>query len=453
LKKYLANILIGAVLLLGGFLILVNFNSNNVEEIKAGSSDNVYVYGWAWSDNIGWISFNCYNDYNENAVMGDVMEDRCAGHDYGVNIDSVTGALSGYAWSDNIGWISFNQADLAGCPSGTCQAEVIMSGSNAGEVSGWAKAINSTNQNYGWIKLRDLTDGYAVDIDTTTGHFGGYGWGGGPDDEAIIGPVSFNCDTGGAGGADICTTQSNYYVWTDPGLFNQRPYIQNTSITPPTDEDFCDNSASYFLSWVFRDDDAPDAYENTYEIEITNTGTGASGTFSPGVYPPDTVVDGDIQSLGIHVMDSEDLSASPPQVTYSQTYAWQIRVQDDKGLWSHDIIPWEIGPGFTVPEEYPDCSFSFDPEKPHIGQEITFTDTSNPGSYAIVGWLWDFGDGTTCLPDCGSGTNQNPSHTYFEVAPRIITLTITDADGRTCSTSTTVNIRPGDPDYDEVIPR
>ncbi len=432
MKKYLANILIGIVLLLGGFLVLVNFNGNDIKQTKADSSDN--VYGWAWSDNIGWISFNCYNDYNGiNA-----MEARCLGNDYGVNIDPVTGIFSGYAWSDNIGWISFQQADLLGCPSGICAAQVNLV---TGELSGWAKVVNSTSVDYGWIKLRDLTPGkeYQVNIDTTTVHFGGYGWGGGPTEEAVIGWISF------AG--------ANYYVWTDPGLFDQRPYVQNTGVTPPTNEDFCDNSASYFLRWVFRDDDAPGAYENTYELKITNIGTGASGTFSPGVYPPDTIIDGDTQSLSISVMASEDLSALPQQVTYGQTYAWQIRVQNDTGLWSHDIIPWEPGPGFTVAEEYPDCSFTFIPEKPHIGQEVTFTDISTPGSYAITGWLWDFGDGISCLPNCGSGTNQNPTHAYFEVAPRTIILTITDADGRICSTSTTVNIRLGDPDYNEVIPR
>lgn len=435
MKKYLAKILIGVVLLLGGFLLLINFNDSNIEETKAASSDN--VYGWAWSDNIGWISFNCYNDYNGINGMGDVMEDRCAGHDYGVNIDSVSGALSGYAWSDNIGWISFNQANLAGCPLGACIAQVNLI---TGEVSGWAKALNSTGTNYGWISLRDAVNGYnGVIIDTTTGRFSNYGWGGGPTEEAIIGWISF------AG--------TDYYVWTDPGLFNKRPYVQNTNVTPPANEDFCNNSARYFLSWVFRDDDAPDAYENTYEIKIINTSTNASSTYSAGAYPPNTILDGDTQSLSISVMASENLSALPPQITYGQTYAWQIRVQDDKGSWSHDIFPWEPGPGFTVSEEYPDCSFTFDPEKPRVGQEITFTDTSVPGSYAITGWLWNFGDGIICLPDCGSGTNQNPTHTYFEIAPRIITLTITDAGGRSCSTSTTVNIRLSDPDYDEVIPR
>jgi len=43
------------------------------------------LIGWAWSSNIGWISFN-----SANVDSG--------GGSYSVNIDTKTGAFSGYAW-------------------------------------------------------------------------------------------------------------------------------------------------------------------------------------------------------------------------------------------------------------------------------------------------------------------------------------------------------------------
>lgn len=95
------------------------------------------VWGWAWSENVGWISFNCLNDYNNDGIR----ENHCAAGgnvDYGVQIDNLTGLFSGYAWSENIGWITFNQADLAGCPSGSCNAKVDLS---TRQVSGWAKPL------------------------------------------------------------------------------------------------------------------------------------------------------------------------------------------------------------------------------------------------------------------------------------------------------------------------
>ncbi len=425
IKKELILIL----LLAGGFFFLISIMEHDY--VLASSSDN--VHGWAWSDTIGWISFNCTEG-------GPSQTDICATSNYGVTIATSTGVMSGYAWSDNIGWITFNQTDLSGCPSGTCVAQVDLV---TGEVSGWARALNSIRTDYGWINLKDEVNGYhGVVIDTTTGYFSNYAWGGGLTNQAVIGWISFNCSNEGT-----CAT-ANYYVWTDPGLFNLPPYTANRDATPPSNADFCEDSAYYILSWVFKDDDTG-AYENTYELQITNTNTGTSTIYSPGTFPAGTVVSSTTQSVTLPVRLTEDLSASPPQVAYGQSYSWQVRVQDDGGLWS----TWDAGPSFTVPENYPSCSFTMIPVIPKLGEEVQFQDTSTDGAYPITDWAWDFGDGVYCLPDCGNGTNQNPTHTYYEVTQRTVTLTITDSEGRNCSTSTTFNIKPGNPNYNEVIPR
>ena len=59
------------------------------------SDANGILSGYAWNDEIGWISFNCYNHGN------------CSLSDYQVSILS-NGDFSGYAWNDAVGWISFN---------------------------------------------------------------------------------------------------------------------------------------------------------------------------------------------------------------------------------------------------------------------------------------------------------------------------------------------------------
>ena len=114
------------------------FSCFSFEIIKAGNEHN--LSGWAWSDNIGWISFNSTTPDPDDV------------YNYGVNIDESTGIFSGYAWSDNIGWISFNEADLTSCPSGTCRGELDFL---TDEVSGWAKTINTGDGWDGWIILRD----------------------------------------------------------------------------------------------------------------------------------------------------------------------------------------------------------------------------------------------------------------------------------------------------------
>ena len=53
----------------------------------------------------------------------------------------------------------------------------------------------------------------------------------------------------------------------------------------------------------------------------------------------------------------------------------------------------------------------------------------------VVGWSWDFGDGVT-------GTGANPTHIYNATGNYTVTLTVTDDDGKTASTTETVNLFP-----------
>lgn len=156
-------ILIGMVALL--FVVLGGISAR-------AQSGGQSVTGWAWSSNIGWISFD--------------------GTGYGVSENPGIGALSGYAWSSNIGWISFNAAAVSGCPSGSpCAPRVDLS---TGRLSGWARAcaafvdkdacsgvLDSNSGGWdGWIALSGVAvDGsvYGVTQDASTGAWSGFAWG------------------------------------------------------------------------------------------------------------------------------------------------------------------------------------------------------------------------------------------------------------------------------------
>lgn len=61
------------------------------------TNTNGTLSGWGWSDQIGWVSFNC-----NNTGIGNT----CATSNYGVTITD--GEFGGWAWNDVIGWISFS---------------------------------------------------------------------------------------------------------------------------------------------------------------------------------------------------------------------------------------------------------------------------------------------------------------------------------------------------------
>ena len=144
----------GILFILGIFIILQIslYQVQDISQVQAAVAHK--VRGWGWSENIGWISMNCYNDYPEcnggtnNGLVctsnadcpgggtcqksGD-FENCCPGgnaadcpgglsSDYGVHYNTTNGKLTGYAWSDGVGWVCFGE---------TCQT-VCLGGSNNG---------------------------------------------------------------------------------------------------------------------------------------------------------------------------------------------------------------------------------------------------------------------------------------------------------------------------------
>ncbi|HEY4505970.1 MAG TPA: hypothetical protein VJJ24_00750 [Candidatus Paceibacterota bacterium] len=146
-------------------------------QVPKAEAANVPLTGWAWSSNVGWVSFNCNN------------QNACGTSNYSVNMDDVTGLFSGYAWSSNIGWINFNQSGLSGCPSGTCEARLVNN-----KVTGWAKALNgnSTSGWLGWIHLSDPAASPKYTASLNSQAFQGFSWG-----EEVVGWMKWNPNNGG----------------------------------------------------------------------------------------------------------------------------------------------------------------------------------------------------------------------------------------------------------------
>lgn len=258
MKKYfksktfiIASAVFAISVLIGAGFVYINFQ-NNDKIVLAGIGDN--TSGFAWSENIGWISFNssdCDTD-NNTYIDTDAMVLGCGGdnattptYDYGVDIDyPATSNFSGYAWSSNVGWISFQEnsappdayAFNTNCP-GACDSSTNCTACYSlpdERAYGWAKILSLGDD--GWIKMGDdsigVWSGNGVSVASTTNDFSGWAWNsngicvGGTNDlvdcdddtgcpggtceyKTGIGWISFNCAdsltcSGGADDGEAC---------------------------------------------------------------------------------------------------------------------------------------------------------------------------------------------------------------------------------------------------------
>ncbi len=135
----------------------------------AGQEDK--MNGWAWSSNVGWISFNCTNT------------DSCGIVNYGVDVDSF-GNLSGYAWSSHVGWINFTG---------------VTYDDSDGSLDGDANFVAADFESDGWddgtLRMSASSPvAYGPVLNDTTDTFEGYAWG-----SEVIGWVQFNTAFGSVG--------------------------------------------------------------------------------------------------------------------------------------------------------------------------------------------------------------------------------------------------------------
>ena len=389
------------------FGILFFFAFQGAEEVWAGAEHN--VWGFAWSENIGWISFNSTNcDTNNDGFSDGTSGCPAAGTpiaNYGVNINSGSGEFSGYAWSENIGWISFNAADLSGCPDSPCKAWVDLScPGNQCPVYGWARVL-SHNGDWpgGWIRLRDENYGVWIDPTLTPAEFKGWAW-----SDLNIGWISFNCENQGT-----CGT-SDYKVLTSLG-FNFPPEAKIEC--DPSD---CTVYAGDILTLINQSTD-PNGQDDISKSEWDILGWGG---------------DPDLSCSGICNFTPQTL------ILGSGDYTAELYIEDKGGL--SDTATKD----FTVKEDATAgfmCSMdnstwqACEELSPTIGETIYLKDDpslsehSEPSEGAtIVSRIWKV-NGMVFSSD----NDNNPSLTLNDSSNEI-ELTITDSAGRTASVSHTV---------------
>jgi len=163
------------LLVVFGLIFLFLFTHQALAQQSPFSPTTVPLNGYAWSSNIGWISFNCLTG---GATGNNVCASRS---DYKVEIRP-NGNLVGYAWSSNIGWIRFGGLSNFPTGSGTVAQNAhlaLLNGQNY-EMRGWARACaansgsdgcgNAVTRNEGWdgwISLKGVSPNYTTRFNAT----------------------------------------------------------------------------------------------------------------------------------------------------------------------------------------------------------------------------------------------------------------------------------------------
>lgn len=93
-----------------------------VHLVKVGAAYE--MRGWAWDDNLGWVSFYCKGDGTKNSDDQGLEGGECGSYAYGITFTpdgSGNYLASGYAWNDATGWISMSCSNTKADCSGIVQ--------------------------------------------------------------------------------------------------------------------------------------------------------------------------------------------------------------------------------------------------------------------------------------------------------------------------------------------
>ena len=449
--KLLSLLILLGILTLSIFFF---FNNERIKKVQAGAGEK--VFGWAWSENIGWISFN--NTSGEGIVS------------YGVNIGS-DGIFSGYAWSENIGWISFADFDgdgdidaadknISGSPcTPNCQAKLDL---GTYEVTGWARALAYGGGWDGWIKLDGFN--YGVKINNVTHEFEGWAWGGGDSDStAVIGWISFNCynDYNGDGSSESHCTDTGYasdYKVKTSFTFNSPPEVGS--------QEYCNIFAGQGLirfRWTYQDEDGDN--ESRFDFRVNDIND--VNDLNPEV---NRISDGLNNPSGT-THDQFVLIESPlkeNQVTFNKTYYWWARVWENE----ESNSGWVAGPSTTTDSHaWPFPDFIWSPPSPSVDEVTQFCAVQESGvcledesicyntsgaipspSCSGKSFLWSFSPNTIEYATGTSPSSENPRVKFLTQESYDATLQITDPSVGTCSITKEIGITFPLPGWQEVAP-
>jgi len=408
--------------------------------------------GWAFSSNIGWVSFNCYNDMN---LATPEIDHTCDTNRYGVTVNAATGEFTGYAFSSNIGWIKFNPTTAppaapfySACLDQPGVAEFDCDGVGDYTVSGWARACTAVANKVtcegpvdplsggwdGWIKM-SAAPAYGVNLDTSSSPPGltDFAWG-----SDVIGWLNFDSTIPGSGvfvdiPAGTPTALFECEVIPPGGVFTSPPCTAwNTELLTlknrSTDPDGPSSGEIIRTEWdILLPGSPPLPWGGDPDVACPPSGPAWPCDLTIPVIAPDTY------TVELYVEDNSG---------QSDTFFGNITIKRDIAPameCSLDGIVWGSCSAINIV----------------AGEIIFFRDISVASEDAFIGiddalTVWTFISGS---PGGASGVDST-STTFITIGDNDVTLSVTDdaSPGRSRTVVVTITINVGFPDWREVTP-
>ncbi len=406
---------------------------------QASASTEHNVRGRAYTELYGLISFNCLDDDFAGTfpfVFPFVFHvGPCELSDHGVNID-FDNNFSGEAWNPILGYIEFegtatpdNYAFNTHCQN-QCDASnncTACYNDSDQRVYGWGRVVSSGI----WIELNSLLapqTSISNYLSPSPGYFSGYA-------SSSIGAISFDCHDD-----DSCGTNDyQVYMWK----------VEVKSISAPnwSYSEACSGGArKSVFKWVKRA-----GIQSAYRI-VANT---VNSTSTP-LYDSGKIVGNATQYIC-----PGPLCAFTPN--YNTPYYWWLMLWDEDDV-AQPFVQFDTREGHVITDnvlgntaanpddpyytftaykhEFPDTLFDWDPHDILIGSSTQFTSNSSYYSSALPNTPQICNDGVCdYLWTCSAFAeidNPNASSTamrFYDLNPKTVTLTVTDADNYMCSTS------------------
>ncbi len=215
-------------------------------------------------------------------------------------------------------------------------------------------------------------------------------------------------------------------------------YLRNTS------HSYTDEGTTNVTLSVKDDDNSVN--NKTQRVMIQNREPSVDFSFTPKrPYTGDEInftsdcsdTDGKVRSYIWRFGDGGGSSGKTVDHTFEENgdYHVTLEIMDD------DNDSASVTKKIEVLNRKPECNFSFSPETPTTADSVNFDDLSFDKDGQITDWRWDFGDGN-------QSQDKDPSHRYSDDGNYLVSLTVTDDDGKNSTIDKKIRIKNQPPTAD-----